>query len=236
MTSRSDVELPRRNQKRVVSLAVADLRKFWSGLDLSDPDAARNALMEFVPALTDKYGDIAATVASDWYEEIREAAGVASRLTPELAATARHEVVQNSVRYAAGGLFTDTPDSTLAIISGSVDRHVKASARNTIKTAGRRDGARFARVPTGQSTCAFCQMMSSRGFTYLSEESAHGSDKYHDFCDCQIVPDWSEDPSVDGYDPDAMYMKYVDARDASGDDLNDTKAILASMREMYGMK
>src|SRR5699024_3072667 len=226
-------------QRRLVSLAVSDLNQFWRGLDLSSPEAARDALLEFVPALTDKYGDFAAVVASDWYEEVRAAAGVTGRLTPELVRTVRREVVEGSVKYAAGGLFTDTPDRTLAIISGAVDRYVKSPARETIRVNAARDGARYARVPAGATTCAFCTMMSSRGFVYHDEHRAQNQgrgqeqDRYHDDCDCQIVPDWSDNPVLEGYDPDGMYEQYKDAREAA--DSGNPGEILAKMREMYGL-
>lgn len=183
MTSRAQVEALRRNQRRLVSLAVSDLNRFWTTLDLSNPAAARDALLAYVPELTDQYGEFASVVASDWFEEVREAAGVTGRLTPELGRTVRREVVQNSVRYAAGGLFTDVPERTLAVVSGSVDRYVKSPARDTIRRSGQRDGAMFARVPTGSETCAFCFMVASRGFAYHSEQAAAGEfDRYHDEC------------------------------------------------------
>lgn len=232
MTSRAQVEALRRNQRRLVSMAVSDLNRFWSSLDLSDPEAARDALLAYMPELTDQYGELASVVASDWYEEVREAAGVSGRLTPELGRTVRREVVENSVRYAAGGLFTDTPQRTLAIVSGSVDRYVKSPARDTIRRSGRRDGAMFARVPTGSETCAFCFMVASRGFAYHSDQAAGEFDRYHDDCDCQIVPSWERSPRIEGYNPDAMYGQYLSAR---GDDANDTTAILSRMREMYDM-
>lgn len=235
MPSRADVELLRRNQRRVVSLAVSTLNQFWSGLGTSDPVAVRDALLEFVPALTDRYGDIAATVAADWYEEMREAAGFAGGLTPEMSRTVRREVVQNSVRYAAGGLFEDTPEKTLRIVSGAVDRYVKSPARRTIRINAERDGARYARVPTGSETCAFCLMVAGRGFVYGGKETAGMFDKYHNECDCQVVPDWSKDPKVEGYNPDALYGQYLSARDAAGDHF-DTQGILKNMRDMFDLK
>lgn len=233
MPSRAEVEALRQTQRRLVSLAVSDLNQFWRSLNLSSPEAARDALLEFVPWLTDKYGDFAAVVASDWYEEVRAAAGVTGRLTPELVRTVRREVVEGSVKYAAGGLFTDTPEKTLAIIAGAVDRYVKSPGRETIRVNAARDGARFARVPTGAETCAFCMMLASRGFVYHGRDTAGDFDHYHDKCDCQIVPDWSDHPVLEGYDPDGMYGQYLDAREAAGS--GDTGEILSMMREMYGL-
>lgn len=58
-------------------------------------------------------------------------------------------------------------------------------------------------------------MLASRGFVYLSEYSAGGTDPnhYHDDCRCAIVPSWSKDPIVEGYDRhdyDEGYQRYLE--------------------------
>jgi hypothetical protein len=58
-------------------------------------------------------------------------------------------------------------------------------------------------------------MLASRGFVYLSEYSAGGTDPnhYHDDCRCAIVPSWSKDPIVEGYDRHDYidgYEKYLE--------------------------
>ena len=72
---------------------------------------------------------------------------------------------------------------------------VNAAARLTTQRNMRIDPSkpRWARVPRGARTCAFCTMLASRGFTYLSEDSAGLEMQYHRDCDCQIVPSWPPD-------------------------------------------
>ena len=72
---------------------------------------------------------------------------------------------------------------------------INASARLTTQRNMRIDPSkpRWARVPRGARTCAFCTMLASRGFTYLSEDSAGLEMQYHRDCDCQIVPSWPPD-------------------------------------------
>ncbi|MDD6373128.1 MAG: hypothetical protein PUF97_01330, partial [Bifidobacteriaceae bacterium] len=70
---------------------------------------------------------------------------------------------------------------------------------------------RWARVPRGRVTCAFCTMLAGRGFVYTSEEAAGGGlgSKYHNHCDCEPVPSWGE-AKLAGYDPrrlDALYRR-----------------------------
>ncbi|MBR1745702.1 MAG: hypothetical protein IJ734_07000 [Fibrobacter sp.] len=59
----------------------------------------------------------------------------------------------------------------------------------------------------GPTTCPFCLMLASRGFVYLSEESAGDFDRFHRHCDCRIVPG-TADTKVDGYDPAELYDRW----------------------------
>jgi hypothetical protein len=95
---------------------------------------------------------------------------------------------------------------------------INASARLTMQRNMRLDPSkpRWARVPRGATTCAFCTMLASRGFAYLSEESAGLEMQYHKDCDCQIIPSWGKQ-SLKGYDPDAMYEMWQQAGADGGD-------------------
>lgn len=241
MADRSAVDRQRRAQASVRRLAQRDLRAFFESLDLSRPEAARDALLQFVPTLTDRYGNVAATLAADYFDELRADAKVPGMFRATLAPTAPVDQAQGSVRYAAGNLFTDDPAGALPLLAQAVGRFVLAPGRQTFADATGADPAhpRWARVPAGAQTCAFCVMLASRGFVYRSEKSAdvrsRDQDRYHSDCDCTAVADWSDDPVLEGYDPDALYAMYSQARAANGDDVFDTSGILAQMREMHGL-
>lgn len=217
---------------RIVEFARADLNRFWLSLDLARPDAVREALLDFVPALVREYGDVAAAAAADWYEQLR-AAAVSGNYRAVTGGVISVDQVSQSVRYAAGHLFTDTPEQALAVINGSVQRFVQYSGRETVARNVARDKSRprFARVPAGATTCAFCSLVASRGFVYHSKKTAGETHKYHDDCDCQIVPSWDESPFIDGYDPDALYDQYMTAREASGS--HTASGIAAEMRRQF---
>jgi hypothetical protein len=232
MTSAADVTRLRTRTGSVVTLARRDLNRFWQSLDLTKPEAARDALLDFVPKLVATYGDVASTVAADWYETARghQVGGLftARTIVTDTAA------VEGTVRYGAGHLFGETPDMMLPFLAGAVQRYVTNTSRATIGMNVGRDPARpqYARIPTGPKTCAWCSMLSSRGFVYHSEELAGGDGaEFHDDCDCQIVADWSEHPAIEGYDPGAAYELYSSARSASG--ATDQKSIVAEMRRMH---
>lgn len=235
MPSRADVEALRSANSGIRALAVRDLEKFWSYVDLSKPEMARNALLNYVPMLVDRYGEVAATVAADWYEDVREAAGVRGAFVADMADLVSRERVEASTRFGAGHLFTDDPEATLGFLKSQVvSKYVLQPGRDTIARSAARDGAAWARVPTGAETCAFCLMLASRGFVYESEGSAGSRSRFHGDCDCAVVPDWSDDPRLDGYNPDDLYSKYQEARSASAG--KSTPSILSELREQQGIK
>lgn len=232
MASREALTVYAAAQRRVVELARQDLQDFWNLLDLSNPELVRDELLAFVPALVQQYGDVAATAAAEWYEELRSVA-VGGKYQAVTASGADLEAVAGSVRYAVGNVFDGAPDQALALINGSVQRLVQYSGRETIarNVSADRSRPRYARVPQGV-TCAWCSMLASRGFVYHSKKSAGEIDgHFHDDCDCQIVPSWDKTPFIDGYDPDEMYGQYMAARDAAGS--GDQKNIAASMRRLF---
>lgn len=237
MTDRAAVTRLRVQTGNVVALARRDLNRFWQGLDLTAPDAARDALLSYVPALVSTYGEVASTVAADWYETARAKQVHSSKRFSVLTVSPDTDAAATgSVRYAAGHLYTETPNLMLPVLSGAVQRHIAGVSRRTIGENVRRDPARphYARIPQGPKTCAFCEMLASRGFVYGSEDIAGGDGaEFHDDCDCQIVADWSEEPSIDGYDPGALYDRYAEARDHPELGGNDDRTIAAAMRRLH---
>ena len=73
MTTREDLNRYSRAAARISNAARADLEAFFSGLDLSRPEWARDELIEFLPRLTYTYGEATATAAAEWFEELRTA-------------------------------------------------------------------------------------------------------------------------------------------------------------------
>lgn len=54
-------------------------------------------------------------------------------------------------------------------------------------------------------------MLASRGFAYLSEDTAGRQMQYHTDCDCDIVPSWGSS-KLKGYDPDKYREMYQQPR------------------------
>lgn len=191
----------------IVSLAVRDLERVWASLPLSDPPQARNALLGAVPQITTTYGEVAAGVAADRFDELRESAGVGGVSPVVMADPMPEQWVRKQVRFGAKHLFGPSPEQTLAFLKVAVSKYALRPSRETMIFSTERDGARWARVPTGLENCDFCLMLSSRGFVYRSEESG-GAASFHGRCDCTVVPDWSQFPTLTGYDPDALLVQW----------------------------
>lgn len=91
---------------------------------------------------------------------------------------------------------------------------------------------RWARVPRGSVTCAFCTMLAGRGCVYTGEEAAGGGlgNRYHNHCDCEPVPTWGE-AKLTGHDLDRLDAIYQQAK-AQAPDGSGYRDILAKMRAL----
>lgn len=218
MATAAQVRTFRETQANIVRLAELELRAFYATLDTSDALATVRALEMFLPELIRAYGDIGASVAADFYAELR-AGSVGGRFSPRLASPVPLEQATISTKWAVGPLFGGTgTEAALSNLLDVTDRLIKQQGRNTIWYNAGRDpaGAKYARVPSGTETCTYCLMLASRGAVYSSEKAADGLHKFHGGCDCAIVPVWTDDDlgtlkNDAGYDADVYYDKWQDA-------------------------
>lgn len=189
-----------------MALARNDLSTFWAALNTGgSPILVRNALLDFFPELVQAYGDAAALLAADYYDELRDVPAGSSSFRAILARPANDAQAQASTRWALGPLFESEPNpqQVLANLAGVTQRLVLQAGRDTIATSSTRDPVRtgWARVPTGTKTCRFCVMLASRGSVYGSAASA-GADanRFHGDCDCVQVPIRSKRDYPEGHD------------------------------------
>lgn len=189
-------------------LAQRDLQGFWGALNLSKPDLARDALLQFFPELLVAYGDASALLGADWYDMLRDAPPSAARFRAVLAGPAPVEQAQAALRWAVGPLFEEDAEAALKRLLGSAQRLVLQPGRESTWNAVRSDpvARSFARVPSGRTTCQWCVMLASRGFAYNTAEAAGEGIQFHDNCDCVIVPGTNRDDLPEDYDLD----HYVD--------------------------
>lgn len=239
MATPADVAEFRTSQQDVVALALADLAAWWEQLIalLAGGEAAPVVaeMQTFTADLVVTYGDASALLAADWYDGLREQAAAPGRFRARMADSPPREQAAAVARWAAGPLFGAQPDPAQALrnLSGGVQRLVLQPARDTIADSVDEDpaDARWARVPSGATTCAFCRLLASRGAVYHSEESAGGlANSYHGRCDCVPTPVWPGESEP--YDVDALLEEYNAARAKAG---GDPRNILAQMRKDLGV-
>ena len=141
MVSRASADRLRRAQAGIRSLVERDLNSFWGSLNLNRPEAARDALLEFMPVLVQSYGESAAAMAADWYDETRAAERVAGRYRAAMVVPDETAAIEATTRRAAGALWTDAPNDALWMIAGRAGKYALAGARETVSHSTFRDPA-----------------------------------------------------------------------------------------------
>ena len=217
-------------------MALAALSSAFARLDLSSPEAARDALLVVMPAIAAQYGDLAASSAADWYERLR-ADAVGGTYSAILADGPSEVQVAQATRWAVGGLWGADPTGVQAALGGVLARFVGQQGKGTVHRNIAVDPAkpRWARVPGPGGCCAWCSMLASRGFVYASAATAGKGHAYHDHCSCVPTPLWKgQAANIHGYDPKRLRVAYDEARaavKATGATVDD-KAIAAEMRRI----
>lgn len=172
--------------------------------------------MDAVGQVVDEYGQMAASLAAQAYEEQRDAAAITDLFEVPLAESPPQEQVEATLRWATKDLWprdVEDPRTTwaqaqpVAVRLDSADRKTASAVEKLVLDVGRettRQAARQDRQAVGYAraaalgACSFCRLMASRGMIYKSEGAA-GRDandlfsgdasvaKYHDNCHCQII-------------------------------------------------
>ena len=170
------------------------------GASIADTREFCIALMQ---SLGTQYGNAAGDAAYALREIAAEAAGV-DLTDVEYFYEPDIRYVEKTAKYQVEKLKANDVDGFKGSIAEASRYFAERGANDTMAAFGRHDGkkARFARIPTGATTCPYCCMLASRGFVYGSEASALNAN--HRNCDCRIVEGF-EDMTVEGYDPDYYY-------------------------------
>lgn len=170
------------------TLTEAELRKVWAAVQSNNADAVVAALIEVLPLIGEKYGDMAAAVGADFYEQVREEAAARGRFVAEpapLPGSARYEAL---ARWGVDPLYAATPDAAAALsrLSGGLQRVVSNQSRDTITLNAVRDpaAAGWARS-TRPGSCRFCTMLAGRGSVYTEATVRFAA---HDHCHCIAAP------------------------------------------------
>ena len=175
----------RRDLAELVRLARRDLSFMLS--QTRGADDIREELRDVLPELVRLYGSAAATLAADWYDDLREQAGVRGRfqaITAELPDAGRTDALAG---WAVGPLYgaDPRPDIAFSNLVGGFQRIVYNADRDTVTYSSVQDRRARGWQREGEGKCEFCQMLIGRGAVYTE---ASVDFETHDRCGCIGVP------------------------------------------------
>jgi len=225
------------NDGQRVALSALDA---WFG---QRPDATIAETREFCISMLRRvgteYGEKAGDAAYAMRAIVADAMGVELPET-DYAYEPDPERVGDVPRYQVEKLKAGDVDGFKRAIADAARYFSERGANDTMAALGRRDAkklgskVRFARIPTGATTCPYCCMLASRGFVYSSELAALNAN--HRNCDCRIVEGFAG-MEVEGYDPDRYYdmwkhpEKYENAEVELSEDAEYYKTIVEQLKE-----
>ena len=186
------------------SNADRDLAALWAQLDR---ETVKDGLMDVMPALIGDYGDAAAVVTADWYDDYRGDRGVGGIYTAEPFVP---DLGPEALAGWGSALAQGNWDTALSKISGGVASRLMTASRATItdNTFLDPDAAGWQRLarPDG---CGFCQMLAGRAELYRSRGTADFAS--HDGCHCTAIPAFGGQPvPVKPYTPTSRNISDAD--------------------------
>lgn len=180
----------------VVRLAQRDVALVARTVTNLAPAQATAALAVEIPPLIQAWGDVSATVSTDWYAGVR--IGQPGTYTPTAAPSAPFEQTEGMVRWAVSPIWESLDwDAALRDLMSGSGRLVRQPSRDSIEQSSWDDPASGAWVRVPRATaCPFCLMLASRGAVYRSAESAGATRGFHDHCRCSVSPVFDVDADV----------------------------------------
>lgn len=170
-----------------VRTVVSELRR--QGLTA---EQARDALMDLLPDLGTEYRLAAASLAADWYDDLRIEQAAAGRFIAEPVLPPTRARWQALTRWGVDPLFAATPDwaAAASLIGGGLQRTVVDGHRLTVVENAQRDpqAAGWSRVAR-PGACGFCRMLADRPDAVYTEASV--TFRSHDHCHCAASPSWA---------------------------------------------
>lgn len=174
----------RRDLVRLTGLAERDLRKLMA--QATSFEQAEAILADTLPSLITQYGEAAALLGAEWYDDLRDQHEVAGRFSAAPADLPDQGAVTLAqwARSTAANLV-----AMEGLVAGGMTRRINDWSRATVTNSALADprAEGWMRVGRGQS-CAFCSMLIGRGDVYRESSVRFAS---HDSCNCGAAPKWA---------------------------------------------
>lgn len=202
------------NYRKAIDASALDAQQYLLSVSKAyfelNPNASvadiRNYTINAIQDVLSVFGDESKLIANEFFDTLAIQHG--SKLTAEMFDNFDDGLMEQKVRYYAQALTTGDTSKFTRDVSSLASYYVKREAFQNMYSNCKKNRIRYARVPTGRETCAFCFMLASRGYVYTGEaEAGADGNEYHAHCDCTIVPNFNRE-KIEGYDPDALYERY----------------------------
>ena len=207
---RREVESASNDAKNYVKAITEAYRIAYPEASVAD---IRNYTLDAINNAVNVFGGQSMLVANDFFEQIAKNEGV--DVETDFYSTFDFDAASSKVHYLAKEIVNGDIETFNGKVQDLTAFYVKREAFCNLAKNYMKNGLRYARVPSGRETCAFCFMLCSRGFVYWTEEEAGGAGhKYHSNCDCIIVPGFhkdtgiDEDAQIEGYHPSKLRERY----------------------------
>lgn len=166
------------------TLAAADLRSVWSKVNTADQ--AQEALLNVLPDLTLSYRLASASVAADWYDDLRDHHRIRRKFTA-LVPDIDDGGADILARWGVGPLYSAQPDwsRAKALVSGGLQLRIANAARDTVRESAIEDPEARGWQRETSGGCEFCEMLAGRGIVYDEASADFAS---HTNCNCIAVP------------------------------------------------
>jgi len=234
-----------REDAAVATLVRADVAAVVRSVNTNQPMAATRELIALAPEIVERWASPQATIAADFYDELRDYYGAAGGFSPSTDVDIQADAIQRNVRWAVEPIFSPHPDvqDLMSRLSGALERHVRNAGRDVIESNAIRDRATVGwRRVARPGACAWCVMLATRWGDYTSKAAAervggsssrraHGTrsagSAFHDHCRCRAEPVY---PGWQPSQQEAAWDRAYQAAVVSGD----VTATLANLRRLLG--
>lgn len=201
----ADVEIPMEVLRRYTDGVhqISDAARQDMAFTLANVDLSDRELVEDLVAGACRYAqEASAQYAAQFYRGLsilQTGADFDAKALSDYDRTATLIAVRGIYRQATKDGELDE-DELAGLLSDRIAYEVNRASKVSVWRNGQRDSrdVRYARVPVGAETCAWCIMTAGLGYWYMSEEAASHT---HSHCDCQIIASIGRgDVRIKGYD------------------------------------
>lgn len=163
------------------------------------------AMVRFAKALTDKYGEAAATQACQMFEEIAAASNKVVNAVPANVATF------GEVADDVYGCMKQSPLGKL--VPGVVEKLTKQAAEDTMLQNAQKNNAEWAWVPDG-GACVFCRSLAANGWQHLSKSTKDNhAEHIHANCNCEFAIRFNKNDGIQGHNFEEYKKEYEEHKD-----------------------